>query len=152
MTDSGGVFLANHIRRIYAALAIRKEEIARRQPWQNLIEANFGAQMRMADYGFASAATWEEILRVHEQWMDDYNAQMHWAHQRRADGRLSPEAVLNGVIGRPIDEPTLHRVFYTVRFGRILGPPATPGSATGTSTASAAWRGTWSASGSTARS
>ncbi len=121
VTDSGGVFLANHLQRIYGVLGIRKEEIARRQPWQNLIEANFGVQMRMADYGFANAASWEELLRVHEQWMEDYNAQMHWAHQRRADGRLGPKDVLDGAIGRPIDEPTLHRVFYTVRFGRILG-------------------------------
>jgi len=60
ITDSGGVFLANHAQRIYVALGIRKEEIARRQPWQNLIEANFGVQMRMADHGFAKAATWEE--------------------------------------------------------------------------------------------
>ncbi len=122
VTDSGGVFLANHSRRIYESLEIRKEEIARRQPWQNLIEANFGAQMRMADYGFANAPTWEELLRVHEQWMEDYNAQMHWAHQRREDGRLSPKDVLDGAVGRPIDEATLHRVFYTVRFGRVLGP------------------------------
>ena len=71
VTDSGGVFLATHSRRIYEALAIRKEEIARRQAWQNLLEANFGTQARMADYGFARAATWEELLRVHEQWMGD---------------------------------------------------------------------------------
>ncbi len=121
VTDSGGVFLANHIRRIYAALAIRKEEIARRQPWQNLLEANFGTQARMADYGFANAASWEELLRVHEQWMGDYNAQMHWAHQHRADGLHSPEEVLGGAAGRRIDEPTLHRAFFTVRFGRVLG-------------------------------
>ena len=122
VTDSGGVFLATHIRRIYETLAIRKEEIARRQAWQNLLEANFGTQGRMADDGFARAATWEELLRVHEQWMDDYNAQMHWAHQRREDGRRSPAAVLDRAVGRPIDEATLHRVFYTVRFGRVLGP------------------------------
>ena len=122
VTDSGGVFLANHLRRIYEILAIRKEEIARRQPWQNLLEANFGTQMRMADYGFANATTWEELLRVHEQWVEDCNTQAHWAHQRRADGRRSPKDMLDGATGRPIEEGTLHRVFYTVRFGRLLGP------------------------------
>jgi len=79
LTDSGGVFRANHIRRIYETPGIRKEEIARRQPWQNLIEANFGVQMRMTDYGFANAASWEELSRVHEQWRGDVNAQIHWA-------------------------------------------------------------------------
>ncbi len=85
VTDSGGVFLAAQAQRIYAALAIRKVEIARRQPWQNLIEANFGAQMRMADHGFAKAATWEDLLRVHERWVDDFNGQSHWAHRDRED-------------------------------------------------------------------
>ena len=47
---------------------------------------------------------------------------MHWAHRRREDGRRSPAAALNRATGRPIDGPTLHRVFYTVRFGRVLGP------------------------------
>lgn len=121
VTDSGGVFLANHIRRIYEVLGIRKEESARRQPWQNLLEANFGTQARMADYGFANVATWEALLQVHEQWMGDYNAQTHWAHQRRDDGLRSPREVLAGAMGRPIDESALHRVFYTVRFGRVLG-------------------------------
>ncbi len=120
VTDSGGVFLATQARRIYAALGIRKAEIARRQAWQNLIEANFGAQMRMADYGFAKAATWEELVRVHERWVDDFNDQAHWAHRGREDGRRTPAAVLDRVVARPIDEGTLHRVFYTLRFGRVL--------------------------------
>ncbi len=67
VTDSGGVFLANHARRIYQALGIRKEEIARRQAWQNLLEAQFGTQARMADYAFAQAGSWDELLQVHEQ-------------------------------------------------------------------------------------
>jgi putative transposase len=75
----------------------------------------------MADYGFAAATTWEALLRVHEQWMEEHNAQVHWAHQQREDGRQRLAAVLDGTVGRPIDEPTLHRVCYTVRFGRILG-------------------------------
>ncbi len=120
VTDSGGVFLANHAQRIYAALGIRKEEIARRQPWQNLIEANFGVQMRMADHGFAKAATWEELLRVHEQWVDDFNGQAHWAHRGREDGRRAPAEVLDRVVARPVAEASLHRVFYTLRFGRVL--------------------------------
>lgn len=74
----------------------------------------------MADYGFAQATSWEELLRVHEQWMGDFNAQMHWAHRRRADGRRSPHDALDGAAGRPIAEAELHRVFYTLRFSRIL--------------------------------
>ncbi|MDP9371478.1 MAG: hypothetical protein M3Q65_03275 [Chloroflexota bacterium] len=64
--------------------------------------------------------SWDELLRVHEQWVRDYNEQMHWAHRQREDGRQSPKAVLAGARGRPIDEATLHRLFYTLRFGRVL--------------------------------
>lgn len=120
VTDSGGVFLAAQAQRIYAALGIRKAEIARRQPWQNLIEANFGAQMRMADRGFARATSWEDLLRVHEQWVDDCNGQSHWAHRDREDGRRTPAAVLDRVVARSIAEAELHRAFSTLRFGRVL--------------------------------
>ena len=67
VTDSGGVFLAKQAQRIYAALGIRKEEIERRQPWQSYIETAFGVQRRMADWAFARAGTWPEILAVHDQ-------------------------------------------------------------------------------------
>ncbi len=120
VTDSGGVFLAHHAQRIYATLGIRKAEIARRQAWQSLIEANFGVQMRMADYHFAKATTWAELLRVHEQWMDDFNAQMHWAHRLREDGQHSPDEVLDGARGAAVDEEALRRVFFTLRIGRVL--------------------------------
>ena len=50
---------------IYAALGIQKEQIQRRQPWQSYIETNFNVQRRMADYYFAQATTWEELLRRH---------------------------------------------------------------------------------------
>lgn len=120
VTDSGGVFLANHAQRIYAALDIRKEEIARRQAWQNVLEAQFGTQARMADYAFARASTWDELLRVHEQWVRDYNEQMHWAHRGREEGKHSPKDVLDAARGRLIDEAALHRIFYTLRFNRVL--------------------------------
>jgi transposase InsO family protein len=41
ISDSGGVFRANQVLRIYAALGIRKEQIEKRQPWQSSIETMF---------------------------------------------------------------------------------------------------------------
>ncbi len=43
---------------------------------------------------FGKATSWEELLLVHEQWLEHYNAQEHWGHQKREDGRKSPRAVL----------------------------------------------------------
>jgi len=120
VSDSGGVFLAKQAQRIYAALGVRKEEIARRQPWQNYIETTFNVQRRMADWDFARAATWTDLLAAHDQWVADYNYQDHWAHRKRDDGKRSPAGVLGWVRGTVFDEQALRRVFYATRSGRTL--------------------------------
>ena len=120
VTDSGSVFRAHQAQRVYAALGIQKHEIARGQPWQNYVEAAFGTQRRMADWGFAHAAIWPELLAVHDQWVADYNYQDHFAHRHRQEDRRSPAAVLHRVCGRLVDPEELPRVFYSTRFGRTL--------------------------------
>jgi len=74
----------------------------------------------MADWHFAKATTWAELLAVHDQWVVDYNYQVHWAHRERADDRRSPVEVLGWVCGRPVTPEGLHRLFYRTRFGRRL--------------------------------
>jgi transposase InsO family protein len=120
VTDNGSVFLAKEAQRIYRALGIEKREIDRRQPWQSYIEAAFGVQRRMADWAFARATSWPELLAVHDQWVTDYNYQDHFAHQHRPEDRRSPAAVLYTVCGRLFAPEELHRIFYTMRFGRVL--------------------------------
>ncbi len=102
------------------ALGITKREIAHRQPWQSYIETAFSIQGRMADWHFAQAGTWEELLAAHDRWVVDYNYQSHWAHRKRSDGRQSPAEVLGWVHGRQFKPGELHRVFYSTRFGRKL--------------------------------
>jgi putative transposase len=118
VSDSGSVFRAKRAQAIYRALGIRKEYIARRQPWQSYIETQFNVQRRMADFHFAQAATWEEIVGVHERWVTDFNFQDHWAHRARRDERFSPADVLAWVRGRPFEERQLQRIFYTLRTSR----------------------------------
>ncbi len=120
VSDSGGVFLAKQAQAIYAALGIRKDEIERRQPWQNYIETTFNVQRRMAGWDFARATTWSELLMVHDHWVAEYNYQDHWAHRKRDDGKRSPAAVLGWVRGRIFREHELQRVFYATRSGRTL--------------------------------
>ena len=74
----------------------------------------------MADWDFAKATTWAELLAVHDQWVADFNYQIHWAHRQREDERRSPAEVLGWVSGRQWTPEELHRVFYTTRFGRKL--------------------------------
>lgn len=111
VSDSGGVFLANQAKRIYAALGIDKREIERGQPWQNYIEANFGTMRRMADYHFAQATSWAALHAVHARFFKDYNEQPHWAHRDRPDGRRSPAAVLGNPRTAWCDPADLDRLF-----------------------------------------
>ena len=77
-------------------------------------------QRRLADWGFARAGSWPELLAVHDHWVTEHNYQDHWAHRNRPEDRRSPAAVLHRVCGKLFDPEELHRVFYATRFGRVL--------------------------------
>ncbi len=55
---------------------------------------------------------------MHHQWVHDYNAEEHWAHRTREDGRRSPEDVLGKLVLLRYDRNELHQIFYTTRFMR----------------------------------
>ncbi len=120
VTDGGSIFRAKHLRTVLDQLGVTKHEIARRQPWQNYIEANFGVQRRLADWDFARAGNWPELLAVHDHWVTEHNFQDYWAHRECPDDRRSPAAVLYRVCGRLFSPDDLHRIFYSTRFGRVL--------------------------------
>ncbi len=120
VSDGGSVFRANQVLRIYDALGIRKDRIARKQPWQNYVETLFNVQRRMADWDFARARDWAALADEHARWVGNYNQQDHWAHRQRSDGRRSPATVLGWVGGRAFAQEALHRVFYRTRSGRTL--------------------------------
>ena len=120
VSDSDAVFKAKEALRIYQALEIRKEVIEKRQPWQSYIETHFNVQRRMADWQYSRAETWTDLVACHDQFVADYNYQVHWAHRDRQDGRHSPAEVLGWVQGVQRDPAELHRIFYATRFGRTL--------------------------------
>jgi transposase InsO family protein/transposase len=109
--DGGAIFKANGAMAVYQALAVTTEQIAPRQAWQSYIETCFNVQRRMADYHFARATTWDELLQRHAAWVHDYNSREHWAHLKRQDGRRSPAEVLDQVTGREFSDPELARIF-----------------------------------------
>jgi transposase len=120
VTDSAGVFKANQAQAIYHSLGITKKVIERGQPWQSYIETAFNTQRRMADYYFARAQSFEEIVAAHDRFVGDYNTQKHFAHQDRKDGRRSPAEVLGWLVSvRHIPEE-LERAFFSIRFTRTL--------------------------------
>lgn len=120
VTDGGAIFRANRANAIYESLGITKEEIERGQSWQSYIETTFNIQRRMADFHFAQAQNWEELLAAHEKWLSDYNDQSHWAHRERKDGRRSPSEVLGWITGVRYREEDLRRAFFSTRHARKL--------------------------------
>lgn len=120
VSDSGSIFLANRSKQIYASLGIKKEQIQRRQAWQNLIETQWNVQRRMADYHFERAANWEAVLEVHQNWWLDFNYQEHWAHKQQAQHRRSPAAVLGWVRGKLCEPSALEWIFYGSTYSRKL--------------------------------
>jgi transposase len=120
VTDGGGIFRARQAREVYEALSIAKHEIERGRPWQSYIETAFNVQRRMADWHFARAESWPELARAHERFVEDYNAQRHFAHLEREDGRRSPAEVLGFVSGVRHREEELSRAFFSARFVRVL--------------------------------
>jgi hypothetical protein len=82
VTDGGGIFRARQATAVYEVLGIAKHEIERGRPWQSYIETHFNIQRRMADWPFAKAEDWAELALAHERFVEDYNAQEHWATGR----------------------------------------------------------------------
>jgi putative transposase len=120
VTDSGSVFLANRARAVYAKLGVGKEEIEKGRPWQNYSETTFGIQKRMADWHFGKAGSWAELVEAHDRFVEDYNAQSHFAHQKREDGRRSPGEVLSWVTGMRFHPKDLERAFFSERHSRVI--------------------------------
>ena len=120
VSDHGAVFRASDYVAILKALEIEPTYIELRKPWQNLIEAQFKVQLRLADFQFERAQTFEEIQTRHAAFVETFNTTWHWAHQERADHRRTPEEVLGWVRGRPVDLEHLRRLFGQVQFLRTV--------------------------------
>lgn len=120
VSDGGAIFYCNQALEVYKALGITKERIEKRQAWQNYIETHFNIFRRMADAKFAGATSWEQALAVHRKWMQDYNHQRHWAHEKREDGCHSPAEVIGWHKGTIYPASVLDRILFATRYTRYL--------------------------------
>jgi transposase InsO family protein len=120
VSDHGAVFRAGDYVAILQALEIEPTYIELRKPWQNLIEAQFKVQLRLADFQFERAQTFEEIQTLHAAFVETFNTTRHWAHQERPDGRRTPAEVLGWVRGRAVEPERLRHLFRQVQFLRTV--------------------------------
>ena len=111
VSDHGAVFRADDYVTILKALEIEPKYIELRKPWQNLIEAQFKVQLRLADFKFEQAGTVEEIQRLHAAFIETFNTTRHGAHQDRAESRWTPVDVLGWAQGRTVAPERLRRLF-----------------------------------------
>jgi len=120
VSDNAGVFTSPQTQTILGALQIEPKYIEKGKPWQNLIEAQFKIQLRLADYKFETAQTFEQIQHSHAEFIETFNTTAHWAHKKREDGRRTPIEVLDWVRGRLVDPAQLQRLFQALHFPRTV--------------------------------
>ena len=122
VSDNGSVFTAGAYLSILKALEIEALHIEKGKPWQNLIEAQFKVQLRLADFKFEQAQTLEAIQNEHAAFIETFNTTRHYAHRRRADGYRTPVDVLGWLRGRRVEAKELRELFRRSEFLRTVNP------------------------------
>jgi transposase InsO family protein len=120
VSDNGSVFTSEGYLAILGALEIEPLHIEKGKPWQNLIEAQFKVQLRLADFKFEQARTLDEVQTAHADFIETFNTTPHWAHQQRADGHRTPVEVLGWRRGRVVDPKRLRQLFGRAEFLRTV--------------------------------
>jgi len=120
VSDNGKVFTSNEYRAVLDALEVKPLYIEKGKPWQNLIEAQFKVQLRLADFKFERAGSLDGIETEHHNFIETFNTTPHWAHRQRRDGARTPAEVLGSMVGRRVDTGQLERIFKSVQFERTV--------------------------------
>ena len=120
VSDNGSVFRAGDYLAILRALDIEPLHIEQGKPWQNMIEAQFKVQLRLADFHFEQAQTLEDVQNQHAAFIETFNTTSHWAHRTRADGHRTPVEVLGWLRGRVVEPQRLRELFGRTEFLRTV--------------------------------
>ena len=120
VSDNGSVFRAGDYLAILRDLAIEPLHIEQGKPWQNMIEAQFKVQLRLADFQFEQAQTLADVQNQHAAFIETFNTTPHWAHRKRADGHRTPVEVLGWLRGRGVEPTRLREIFRRTEFLRTV--------------------------------
>jgi putative transposase len=120
VSDNGSVFTAKDYLAILRDLEIEPLHIEKGKPWQNMIEAQFKVQLRLADYHFEQAQTLEDVQNQHAAFIETFNTTPHWAHRTRTDGHRTPVEVLGWLRGRIVEPQRLRELFGRTEFLRTV--------------------------------
>jgi transposase InsO family protein len=120
VSDNGAVFTAAAYEGLLQELAITVCHIEKGKPWENLIEAQFKVQLRLAEAAFERATSFAEIQEQHAAFVETFNTTPHWAHRDRADGLRTPVDVLSWVQGQRFEIERLHRALQQLQVERVV--------------------------------
>jgi transposase InsO family protein/transposase len=120
VSDNGSVFRAGDYLTILRALDIEPLHIEQGKPWQNMIEAQFKVQLRLADFHFEQAQTLEDVQNQHAAFIETFHTTPHWAHRTRADGHRTPVEVLGWLRGRSVEPQRLRELFGRTEWLRTV--------------------------------
>jgi transposase InsO family protein len=120
VTDNGSVFTSHIYRDVLQSLDITICYIDAGKPWQNLIEAQFKIQSRIADKKFAKAKTIDDIQTKHAAFVETFNTTSHWAHRQRPEEEQTPEKVLGQALARTVDPDHLLQTLRHVQLERVV--------------------------------
>jgi putative transposase len=120
VSDNGSVFTAGDYLAILRDLEIEPLHIEKGKPWQNLIEAQFKVQLRLADFKFEQAQTLGEVQNHHAAFIETFNTTSHWAQRQRDDGSRTPVDVLGWLRGRCVEPKRLRDLFGRTGFLRTV--------------------------------
>ncbi len=120
VSDNGSVFTSDVYEGVLRELGIEVCHIEKGKPWQNLIEAQFKVELRLADAAFEQATTLEEIQERHAAFVELFNTTPHWAHREREDGLRTPVEVLTWVRGAEVEREALQRALRHLQVERVV--------------------------------
>lgn len=120
VSDNGSVFTAGDYGTILRELASEALYSDKGKPWQNLIEAQFKVQLRLADYPFEQAQTLDDVQTQHAAFVETFKTPAHWAHRQRTDDAHTPVDVLGEHTGRVVEPQRLRQLFGRTEFLRTV--------------------------------
>jgi len=120
VSDNGSVFTSDAYEGLLHDLDIEVCHIEKGKPWENLIEAQWKVELRLADATFERATTLEEVQALHAAFIETFNTTPHWAHRERDDGLRTPDAVLQWVRGREVGPGQLQRALRETQVERTV--------------------------------
>jgi transposase InsO family protein len=120
VSDNGSVFTSDVYEGLLKELEIEVCHIGKGKPWQNLIEAQFKVELRLADAQFERAITLEELQEQHATFVELFNTTPHWAHRDGEDGLRTPVEVLRWVRGLDVEQETLPRALRHLQMERVI--------------------------------